>query len=369
VVEGSVRIAGGRVAAVAAGPCAVAGAVDFAGDLLLPGLIELHTDNLEKQLEPRPGVFWPAPVASVVAHDTQMTAAGITTVLDAVSLGEYHDGPKRAKMMALSIEAIGRARAGGVLRADHFLHLRCEYPDPKVLEMLAPHLCDEHLRLVSLMDHTPGQRQFTDLAAYRTYYSKHAWTDQEFETLARDLRAQQAACAAANRERILAWCARASIPVASHDDTRPEHVDAAAREGVAICEFPTTLAAARRAREKSMAIVMGAPNVVRDGSHSGNVAALDLAAEGLLDILSSDYVPASLLHAAFRLHQELEIPLPDAVATVSRNPARAVGLTDRGEIAPGLRADLIRVRRVEGLPVVLETLCAGPGLGAGARAA
>ncbi|WP_316896376.1 alpha-D-ribose 1-methylphosphonate 5-triphosphate diphosphatase [Pseudodesulfovibrio indicus] len=358
VVTGSVRISGGTVVSVDSGPCNVTNAMDLGGDYLLPGFVELHTDNLEQELEPRPGVFWPDPIASVLAHDNTMAGAGITTVLDAVSLGEYHDGPSRSKIMDLSIQALNRARATGVLRADHRLHLRCEFSDPKVVDMLLPHIDDPALMLVSLMDHTPGQRQFTDTDKYRKYYKK-GWSDAEFAELSRRMVATQEACAADNRCRIIELCRERSLPMASHDDTTPEHVAQAVAEGIAISEFPTTLAAARLARRAGIRIVMGGPNLVRGASHSGNVSARELAGEGLLDVLSSDYVPGSLASGAFTLHRTLGVSLAEAVAKISLNPALAVGLTDRGEIAPGKRADLVRVREIEGVPAVLRTWSVG----------
>ncbi|QGY39208.1 alpha-D-ribose 1-methylphosphonate 5-triphosphate diphosphatase [Pseudodesulfovibrio cashew] len=361
ILRGTVVVENGRITAVDSGNTAIPGAQDLDGDYLLPGFVELHTDNLEKELEPRPGVFWPDPVASVLAHDAQMAGAGITTVLDAVSLGEYHDGPKRSRIMDLSVKAIRKARTMGVLKADHRLHLRCEYSDPRVLEMLAPHVDDEALLLVSLMDHTPGQRQFTDPAQYRKFFAKHSWNDEEFEAVSRRLQAIREDCAGPNRAAIVALCRERNIPLASHDDTTGEHVAMARAEQVAISEFPTTLHAATEARKAGIAIVMGAPNVVRGGSHSGNVAAAELAEAGLLDILSSDYVPGSLLSGVFVLHRALGLPLSEAVSKVSRNPARAVGLDDRGAIAPGLRGDLLRVRVVQDVPAVIETWCAGNG--------
>ncbi|AMK10213.1 alpha-D-ribose 1-methylphosphonate 5-triphosphate diphosphatase [Pseudodesulfovibrio indicus] len=358
VVTGSVRISGGTVVSVDSGPCNVTNAKDLGGDYLLPGFVELHTDNLEQELEPRPGVFWPDPIASVLAHDNTMAGAGITTVLDAVSLGEYHDGPSRSKIMDLSIRALNRARATGVLKADHRLHLRCEFSDPKVVDMLLPHVDDPVLMLVSLMDHTPGQRQFTDTDKYRKYYKK-GWSDEEFAELSQRMLATQEACAADNRCRIIELCRERSLPMASHDDTTPEHVAQAVAEGIAISEFPTTLAAARLARRAGIRIVMGGPNLVRGASHSGNVSARELAGEGLLDVLSSDYVPGSLASGAFTLHRTLGVSLAEAVAKISLNPALAVGLTDRGEIAVGKRADLVRVREIEGVPAVLRTWSVG----------
>jgi len=359
IVSGSVRIAGGVIESIDFGPCSVANAVDLENDYLLPGFVELHTDNLEQELEPRPGVFWPDPLASVLAHDNTMAGAGITTVLDAVSLGEYHDGPQRSKIMDMSIQALKRARATGVLKADHRLHLRCEFSDPKVVDLLLPHIDDPMLMLVSLMDHTPGQRQFTDTEKYRAYYRNMSWSDEEFDEVSKRMIATQESCAELNRARIVSLCRERSIPMASHDDTLPEHVRQAMAEGMAISEFPTTAEAARLARGAGISIVMGGPNLVRGASHSGNVSARDLAGEDLLDILSSDYVPGSLVGGAFTLRERLGFSLPDAVAMISANPADAVGLGDRGRIGCGLRADLVRVREIEGVPAVLRTWSAG----------
>ena len=131
-------------------------------------------------------------------------------------------------------------------------------------------------------------------------------------------------------------------------------------DGIRIAEFPTTHEAARAARQHGMSVIMGAPNVVCGGSHSGNVSALDLAAEDLLDGLSSDYAPKSLLHGAFILHDRIGLPLPKAVATVTAHIAAGVGLPDRGELAPGKRADLIRVRWIGDIPVVRSVWREGP---------
>jgi alpha-D-ribose 1-methylphosphonate 5-triphosphate diphosphatase len=146
------------------------------------------------------------------------------------------------------------------------------------------------------------------------------------------------------------------VPLASHDDTTSEHVVAAVRDGVSVAEFPTTIEAAEGLHQAGVQILMGAPNVVRGGSHAGNIAAVDLAKRGLLDILSSDYVPSSLLMAAIQLpHHAPGIDLAAAIRTVTCNPARAVGLTDRGTIEVGQRADLIRVHVAQNVPVVRST--------------
>jgi alpha-D-ribose 1-methylphosphonate 5-triphosphate diphosphatase len=157
---------------------------------------------------------------------------------------------------------------------------------------------------------------------------------------------------ARHRQTIVERSRKAGVPIASHDDTTAEHVAEAVEEGISISEFPTSREAAELARRNGMAVIMGAPNLVRGGSHSGNVSTEELSREGLVDALSSDYVPASLLHAVFILHRRRGLELPAAMNLVSRNPAHMVGLHDRGEIAVGKRADLIRVSLSDDVPVV-----------------
>ncbi|WP_234703818.1 alpha-D-ribose 1-methylphosphonate 5-triphosphate diphosphatase [Rhodospirillum centenum] len=350
VVPGSVAVAGGTIAAIDGDRRPPPGALDLEGDLLLPGLVEIHTDNLEKHLTPRPGVVWPA-FSAVLAHDAQVAAAGITTVLDALCIGA---GPGRdwAGIAAAAIPGLAAAREAGHLRAEHLLHLRCEVTDPDLPALFEAHAGDPSVRLVSVMDHTPGQRQFTDLTKFRRYQEAFGASAAEVDAAIDQSRERQARHAARHRALLADACRARGIPVASHDDETPEHVAEAKALGFVISEFPTTAAAAAAAREHGMLTVLGAPNVVRGQSHSGNVSALELARAGLLDMLSSDYMPASLMQAVFRLSGDRVIALPAAVAMVSRTPARALGLDDRGEIAPGLRADLVQVRETDHGPVV-----------------
>ena len=334
--------------------------LDWQGDMLLPGMVELHTDNLEKHLMPRPKVAWPV-IPAILAHDAQIAAAGITTVLDAISVGDIDPDSVRVQTLGSCIAGLHQAKEAGVLRADHFLHLRLELPEENLLSLCTPFLRDPLLKLVSLMDHTPGQRQWTNFSHYRTYMmGKRGWSAQRVDVLLDQMITRQHKYVASNRRAILAYCRDSAhpIPIAAHDDTTVAHVSEGVADGVSISEFPTTVAAAQAARRHGQGIIMGAPNMVRGGSHSGNVSAAELARSGLLDVLSSDYVPGSLLHAAFLLLRE-GVALPQAIATVSHNPARMAGLLDRGEIAPGLRADFLRVRVVDNVPVVIETWKAG----------
>lgn len=362
IMLGMMAVEQGRISdlAEAARMSAVTATEDWEGDYLLPGMVELHTDNLEKHLMPRPKVRWPT-LPAILAHDVQVAASGITTVLDAISVGDIDTDSMRNDSLQAATEGLRMAADAGILRADHFLHMRLELAEENLLDMFAPYLNDDRLKLVSLMDHTPGQRQWTDLSHYRTYVSgKRGWSEDKVESMLERLFIRQQAFAASNRRSIVSSCRDLDnpVPLATHDDTTVEHVAEGVDDGVTISEFPTTVAAAKAAREQGLGIIMGAPNVVRGGSHSGNVSAAELARLDLLDVLSSDYVPASLLHAAFLLQDE-GFSLPKAVATVTRNPARMIGLHDRGEIAVGLRADYLRVRVVQGIPVVMGVWKAG----------
>lgn len=353
VFSGSMVVTHGKISDLADGAAGLAGE-DWQGDYLLPGLVEVHTDNLEKHLMPRPKVHWPV-MPAILAHDAQIAAAGITTVLDAIAVGDIDPDSVRMQTLNPCVAGLRTAEQAGLLRAEHFLHMRLELAEPDLLHLFSPFLQDERLKLVSLMDHTPGQRQWTDLAHYRVYVTgKRGWSEQKVDKMLSILLERQQRHVATNRQLVIQQCQQHAhpIPLASHDDTTAEHVHEGVADGVSISEFPTSLLAAQMARQQGLAIVMGAPNRVRGGSHSGNVSASELARHDLLDILSSDYVPASLLQAAFML-QEDGYDLPKAIATVSKAPARALGLHDRGEIAVGLKADFIRVRMLDKLPVVI----------------
>ncbi len=356
---GSMGVTGPMIAELDSGAAMQTGE-DWQGDYLVPGLVELHTDNLEKHLMPRPKVRWPV-LPAIMAHDAQVAAAGITTVLDAVAIGDIDADSLRNDLYAACVAGLALAAKHDVLKAEHFLHVRLELVQENLLSMFSPMLDNERLKLVSLMDHTPGQRQWSDIAHFRTYVSgKRGWSAEKVELMLDNLRERQQRFSSANRRAIVAACQQRAtpVPLATHDDTTVAHVEEGVADGVIVSEFPTTEAAARAARQHGLGIIMGAPNMVRGGSHSGNIGAADLARAGLLDVLSSDYVPASLLHAAFLL-REVGFTLPQAMATVSHNPARMIGLTDRGQIIPGQRADFLRVRLFEGIPVVLNVWRAG----------
>jgi alpha-D-ribose 1-methylphosphonate 5-triphosphate diphosphatase len=327
---------------------------DFGGDLLLPGLVELHTDHIEAHYTPRPKVHWDA-IAAVISYDAQIATSGITTVLDSLRVWREEGAEDVDGQAGELARAIAQARAGRLLRIEHYLHLRCEVPMPKVVEDATQLIDRPDVRLMSLMDHTPGQRQFRDPVKLREYYrgKSGGMSDAELDLLFSRRIENHARFATQNYSDLLTLAADRGIRLASHDDTTPEHVVQAVKDRVAIAEFPTTTEAAIGLHQSGIKLVRG-------GSHSGNVATAELARMGMLDILSSDYVPSSLLLAALRLPEEVEeYSLPAAVRTVSKTPADVVGLTDRGEIAAGKRADLIRVHQAGDAAAVRSVWCSG----------
>ena len=346
VVNGTLAVAGGRIVAIDHGNTAAPPSGDLDGDLLIPGLIELHTDNFERHMMPRPKVRWPV-LPALIGHDAEVAAAGITTVYDALGVGDTDPEAMRSQDMGPVLDAIRHAEESGALRAEHRLHVRCELPAANMRDLFTPFLQNPRVGLISLMDHTPGQRQWENIEHARIYYcGKKGWSLEKFERQVQLAKELQERFVVPHRQWITEYAREQGVPMASHDDTTHDHVDEAHAEGAQISEFPTRIEAAQRAKDKGLSVVMGAPNVMRGGSHSGNVSALDLARHGLLDTLSSDYVPSSLINAAFKLCHEAQFPLPKAIATVTRNPAQSLGLADRGEIAIGKRADLVQVRLI-----------------------
>lgn len=347
VVHGSLEMQDGEIRAFAESQSRLPAAFDGEGGWLLPGLIELHTDNLDKFFTPRPKVDWPAHSA-MSSHDALMVASGITTVLDAVAIGDVRDGGDRLENLEKMINAVEETQKRGLNRAEHRLHLRCELPHPTTLPLFEKLVGREPVSLVSLMDHSPGQRQFANREKYREYYQgKYSLTDEQMRQFEEE-QLQLAACwSQPNRAAIAGMCRDRRIALASHDDATHEHVVESHQLGSVIAEFPTTFEAAESSRRHGLNVLMGAPNIVRGGSHSGNVAAHKLAELGLLDILSSDYYPASLLDAAFRVADDAQnaFTLSQAINLVTKNPARALDLHDRGVIGEGKRADLVLAHR------------------------
>lgn len=358
---GALVIEDGAIAEILPGTSVPPGALNMQGDYLAPGMVELHTDNLERHMRPRPGVDWPH-ASAILAHDAELAGCGITTVFDAMRVGSIpSDGPdqdydKYARALAHELAAL---RDRDVLRISHMLHLRAEVCSETLLAELDEFGPGDRVGIISLMDHTPGQRQFRDISKLAQYVQgKYKLGDAEFAEHVARMQGLRDRYGDAHEAATVEIAHRLGAVLASHDDTTPEHVVTSAGHGVRLAEFPTTPEAARACHDHGIMVMMGAPNLIRGGSHSGNVSAADLARAGHLDILSSDYVPAGLLAGAMILARIWD-DLPRAIATVTANPAEAAALTDRGRIAPGLRADLIRFRLMDDTPVIRATWVRG----------
>ena len=364
VIHGAIRITDGQVTAIDQGASVPAGAMDCDGDLVMPGLIELHTDNLERHMEPRPRVNWPH-ASAIIAHDAELASVGITTVFDALRVGSVVSNKKAnygeyARQLA---DEILDLRAKGALRISHFLHLRAEVCSETLIAELSKFGPADRIGIVSLMDHTPGQRQFRDVTQLRAYVcGKHGLSDAEFESHIADQLALSDRLGAAHEAAAVTEARRFGAVLASHDDTTAEQVAISASHGAHFAEFPTTVEAARACHHHGIKVMMGAPNLIRGGSHSGNVAASTLAEADVLDIVSSDYVPSALLSAALMLG-DLWGCVARGVRTVTAAPAAAVGLADRGHLDLGARGDVIRVARVAGAAALRGTWVQGRRVG------
>ena len=353
VMHGTLVLEGGRIAAVEPGRSGAPGAVDMEGDTLIPGIVDVHTDNLERQVQPRSNARWPSRSA-MLTHDAQCAASGVTTVLDALCLGDLGFDKGREQTFLDGVVDLDALAGTGLLKSEHFLHLRCELPAPNLMALFEPVAEHARVRMVSLMDHSPGVGQYSDVDRYRAMRRREGHTAEWVEDRIAFLQEQRRRTRDPNRRALLARMAGRDVVLASHDDRTPEEIAENHRDGIGISEFPVSLVAAAEAHACGMKVIAGAPNIVRGGSHSGNVSVAELIREGTVDGLASDYVPASLVEAAFAATRATGISLPQGVAMITDAPARMAGLADRGRLAPDLRADVVRIREFDGLAVVRQ---------------
>lgn len=356
-VDGTLVLRDGVIADVQPGRVHHPSALDCGGDVLMPGVVDVHTDNLERQVMPRSNARWPSRSA-FLSHDAQCAVAGITTVLDALCLGDLGFDIERGKTFEDGVRDLTDLTAAGVLKVEHLLHLRCELPAsdmPELLDTVAEHPL---VAMVSLMDHSPGVGQYRDIVRYRAMRLRTTrLTEAQIEARIVELHAQRDRLREPQRRLLLDRFAGRGIPLASHDDEEPAEVARNAADGILVSEFPVTMEAALEAARLGVAVIAGAPNIVRGGSHSGNVAAMDIVRAGAVDVLASDYVPPALIEAAFLMAGVMG--LPAAIATITANAAAMCKLHDRGALAPGLRADVVRVRVYMDTPVIQGVWRAG----------
>ena len=357
-VAGTLVIRNRKIAEIQPGRSHVLSAIDLGADPLMPGVVDVHTDNLERQVQPRISARWPSRSA-MLAHDAQCAAAGVTTVLDALCLGDLGFNEARIKTFRDAIIDLDALTGTGLLKSEHFLHLRCELPALDMMELVDPVADHPLVRMVSLMDHSPGVGQYADMDRYWQLRRDSGFSDHAIQSRIDLLTGQRARMRDPNRQALLRRVAHLDIELASHDDRTEEEIAENVADGIRISEFPVNMTAANAARAAGMQIIAGAPNIVRGGSHSGNVAAADLVRAGRVDAFASDYVPAALVEAAWLCVEQAGITLPEAVATITDKPARMARLPDRGRLEPGLRADLVHVTVHQGMPVVRQVWRAG----------
>ncbi len=359
VVAGTVVLRGDRIAEVQTGRSHLPGALDLDGDHLIPGIVDVHTDNLERQVQPRANARWPSRSA-MLAHDGQTAAAGVTTVLDALCLGDLGFDTGRTQTFHDGVADLDALADTGLLKSEHFLHLRCELPAadmPPLVEAVADH---PRVVMASLMDHSPGVGQYRDIQRYRQMRIRQMnQTPAEVDRRIGELLEQRGRLRERQRAWLLDRLRHRALPLASHDDDSAAEVARNAEDGIRISEFPVVMEAALEARRLGVEVIAGAPNIVRGGSHSGNVAAADLVRAGAVDVLASDYVPPAMVEAAWLSAASGAVTLPQAVAMITDRAARMVGLHDRGRIEAGLRGDLVQVRPHEGHAVVRRVWRAG----------
>ena len=358
VRHGTLVLHGSQIVAIEDGISTAPGAIDLDGDYLMPGVIDVHTDNLERQVMPRSNARWPSRSA-MLTHDAQTASAGVTTVLDALCLGDLGFDVARVQTFQDGVRDLDALTGTGLLKSEHFLHLRCEMPAIDVMDLVDPVADHPLVRMVSLMDHSPGVGQYANMEVYRRVRRSYGMNEEQIDARIEKLLAQRAKYRRPHRDALLKRVAHLNVSLASHDDQTVENIDENIADGIGISEFPVTMAAASAAREGGMTVIAGAPNIVRGGSHSGNVSAADLVRAGTVDAFASDYVPAALVEAAFLTARMGAATLPAAIAMVTANPAAMARLPDRGRLETGLRADLVRVRIWQDQPVVRAVWRAG----------
>jgi alpha-D-ribose 1-methylphosphonate 5-triphosphate diphosphatase len=351
VMDGAtVQVEAGRIVEVGAvkpeRDCQI---IDAGGALLLPGIIDLHSDIIESAIEPRPRSFFPYDMA-ILNLDRHLMTCGVTTMFYSLAFFDIDNGlrhPETALSVIRELENLAP-----LLSARVKIHLRYEVTETAALPALEKLMQEKRIDLVSLMNHTPGQGQFKEHEGLMSFYrGRYGATAGEAERLVQE-KAESASGIEQVVARILSLAREHGIPAASHDDDSEAKVEMLHAMGVAISEFPVNLEAAAAAQHRNMPVLLGAPNVIRGKSHSNNLSATDALAQGIGTVLCSDYAPMALLQAVFVLSKQGIKPLPEAMNMVSRNAAKAVGMNDRtGSIEAGKQADMMLVDFHNGTPI------------------
>lgn len=356
VPDGAVLIEDGVIRAISPDSARADVHIDLKGQWLLPGLIDLHCDAIEKEVEPRSRVLFPVDFA-VAQIDRRNAAAGITTAFHAMGLAGNTDGVRSDAMVLAVAQAVRAYRPHSLI--DNRLHFRYEITHAAALDLLMMLMDDKLADLISVMDHSPGQGQFKSLEAYLQYSMGNHGVSREQAQAWAQAKLQGQSGATERVEVLLARAREEGIPTASHDDDSVQRVASMRNLGVSLSEFPINIDTAKAAVSCGLPTILGAPNVLRGGSQSGSMRAIDAIRAGVASCLCSDYQPSTLLPAVFMAAEQAKLSLSEAVAMVSATPAKACGLADRGAICVGRRADLVAVMQVGRQPTVTRTWSRG----------
>ncbi|MGA1939218.1 alpha-D-ribose 1-methylphosphonate 5-triphosphate diphosphatase [Arcobacter sp. YIC-310] len=336
-------------------------AVDLGEKKIAPGIVDLHSDAIEKEIEPRPNATFPVELA-VAELDKKLSMAGVTTMFHAIG---FEENPKKKRSIDLAISQIEEINKANDkhLGVDNYVHARFELSCDEAVEPIKEVISKGMVKLVSLMDHSPGQGQFKSLESFKSYYGSYYDLNEEELQKVIDKKTNK------NEDKIndlIAYAKEHNLTLLSHDDDCIEKLDGLLNLGVQISEFPLDLEVAKYAVSKGIATGMGAPNIVRGGSQSGNIAAIDLVKEGVCKYLCSDYHPISMLQAVYRMKEDVNLDIAKGFSMVTSTPAAYANLEDRGEIKEGKRADIIVIDDTH-IPKVVLTLKDGDSIYNGIR--
>lgn len=354
----SVKVEYGRIAGIGEGYLQEARIIDAGGKYLFPGFVDMHSDAIEKGIEPRPNTLFPVEIA-VFELDKKIASCGITTMYHSLSFAELEVGLRNNSTAAEIIRKIHQLKHK--LKVNTKIHARFEITDHGAVPFLVELIRDGQINLFSFMDHSPGQGQFQDIISFKNYYGPvYAKSDAEMDDIIeRKLRAKKSHTPG-DIAHLLGICREHGIAVASHDDDSREKIHWLKEMAIGMTEFPINMEAIRAAHQMGIRVCLGSPNVVRGRSSSSNLNAREAIRSGYGDILCSDYSPMTLLHAVFALERQGILPLHEAIKMVSLNPAHAVGIADHtGSLETGKDADMVLVDHSDGLPRVQKTFVAG----------